>query len=83
MTNTYRVPFLKVKLKFFQDHFNRRERYKAKQFIRNGDYDTPTQRIVPTGSYDVIDQVYNPYKLGGTLSKASRANPKKYFQNRA
>jgi len=73
MSNSYKKPFLKSKMRWFQKYHNRRERRIAKECLSIGRYLLPEKRITSKSSYDVIDYVANPYRSPGLWTvKASR-----------
>jgi len=61
MSNSYRKPFHKGKLKFFQNYHNRRERRITKHFLNTEQYEKAEARHTRRGHYDVIDYIISPY----------------------
>lgn len=74
MSNSYKKPYLKAKLRWFQLYHNRRERRLSKQALKKGDYLLPERRMTPAQSHDVIDYVAYPGNHHGEkwAIKASR-----------
>jgi hypothetical protein len=73
MSNSYKIPFYKGKLRFFQKYNNRKERRLVKESLALGEYLLPEARMTSSASYDVIDYVANPYRSPGQWTvKAAR-----------
>jgi len=59
MSNSYKKPIIKDKNKFMQKYMNRQERKLAKDYIRKGNFIVVENKIVPHGSYDICDWIFD------------------------
>ena len=59
MSDSYKKPIEKDTNGFMKNYFNRRERRKAKEHLKHGEYDLAEGRQMPTGSYDITDWIFD------------------------
>jgi len=59
MSNSYKKPIIKDKSQFMQKYLNRKERRLAKKYIEKENFIVAENEIVPQGSYDICDWIFD------------------------